>query len=105
PKPMGLMCWWQLWHGSPIVRISSDCRLVSPSPGSGGGTESTKDLSGVGISMQSKFLSTHLARRTSDVFSVDDVAVRKLAWVGMPPRLMPVVATLRIWAPVTPGMP
>ena len=53
----------------------------------------------------SRLVSTHLARWTIEVFSGEDSAVRKLAWVMIPPRGVPVVSTLRIWLPVTPVRP
>src|SRR6476659_8557145 len=92
PKPIGLMIVWQDTQRASDVRIESDSRLVRPSPGSGIGTESMIDLSGGGgRSTQSIFLRTHLARKTSEVFSVDEVAVRNVPWLMTPPRVVPVV--------------
>jgi hypothetical protein len=60
---------------------------------------------GGGRSTHRRFVSTHFARKTSEVFSVDDVAVRKLPCVGIPPRAVPVVGTRRICVPVIPAIP
>src|SRR3982751_6623562 len=89
---MGSMPVWQLAQYLLVTCCSRYARPVSPEPDTNIGSCGTSG-GGDGGGSHSRCSSTQLPRLTGDVRLGCEVVVRKVSWVRMPPRPLPVRLT------------